>query len=195
MATKGTKPIRERLGRDDWADAALDAMLAGGLAAVAVEPLARKLGVTKGSFYWHFEDREALLQAALLRWEYTSTEAILRDVAGLSDPGVVLRALAARALDEPRHGLLELVVSSAASERVVKPILARVMDRRLAFLADILRQAGMPQDKAGRRALLAYACFTGIHHIRRIDPSRLPRASRSGLLVRDWVEGILGETP
>ena len=60
---------KSRLSAEDWALAALDVIAESGLAAVAVEPLARRLGVTKGSFYWHFPSREALLVAALERWE------------------------------------------------------------------------------------------------------------------------------
>ena len=66
----GTKQERTgRLSADDWANAALDLIAEQGVASVAVEPLARRLGVTKGSFYWHFPSREALLVAALERWE------------------------------------------------------------------------------------------------------------------------------
>ena len=56
-----------RLSAEDWAQAALDQIAEQGVASVAVEPLARRLGVTKGSFYWHFPSREALLVAALER--------------------------------------------------------------------------------------------------------------------------------
>ena len=59
----------QRLSADDWAQAALDMIAEQGVGSVAVEPLARRLGVTKGSFYWHFPSRDALLQAALERWE------------------------------------------------------------------------------------------------------------------------------
>ena len=52
----------------DWANAAVDAIAAGGIGKVSVEPLAHKLGVTKGSFYWHYSNREALLVAALELW-------------------------------------------------------------------------------------------------------------------------------
>src|SRR3546814_7480606 len=69
-APAAEKPERKgRLSAEDWAQAALDLIAEHGVAAVAVEPLARRLGVTKGSFYWHFQSRDALLQAALARWE------------------------------------------------------------------------------------------------------------------------------
>src|SRR5690606_41191321 len=74
-----TPPKTERPARlraEDWAVAALDVIAEQGLAAVAVEPLARRLGVTKGSFYWHFPSREALLVAALERWEAMEQETV-----------------------------------------------------------------------------------------------------------------------
>src|SRR5690606_34135016 len=65
-----------RLSAEDWAQAALELIAEQGVAAVAVEPLARRLGVTKGSFYWHFPSREALLVAALERWEQFEQEEV-----------------------------------------------------------------------------------------------------------------------
>ena len=66
-----------RLNAETWERAALEAIAELGLPGVAVEPLAKKLGVTKGSFYWHFADREALLHAALKRWEKRSTDDVI----------------------------------------------------------------------------------------------------------------------
>src|SRR5260370_1248821 len=64
---------QRRLTRDDWITAALRAIADGGLAAVGVEPLAARLGATKGSFYWHFENRDALLEAAIRRSDTVSS--------------------------------------------------------------------------------------------------------------------------
>jgi AcrR family transcriptional regulator len=72
--------IRHRMGRDlgrnDWLKAARLALLRGGVEAVRVEKLARDLQVTKGSFYWHFKDREELLEILLCEWE----EELLQDI-------------------------------------------------------------------------------------------------------------------
>lgn len=57
------------LGREDWLRAARLGLLRGGVEAVRVEKLARDLGVTKGSFYWHFKDRDELLELLLREWE------------------------------------------------------------------------------------------------------------------------------
>jgi len=64
------------LGRNDWLKAARIALLRGGVEAVRVEKLARDLKVTKGSFYWHFTDREELLEILLREWE----EELLQDI-------------------------------------------------------------------------------------------------------------------
>src|SRR5512142_2273935 len=98
MAGRTTRP-RRRLTRDDWADAALAAVAEGGLAAVAVEPLAARLGTTKGSFYWHFATREALLEAALARWEDKTTTAVIGEIVNaMDDPASQLRRLIVRVI-------------------------------------------------------------------------------------------------
>src|SRR5215469_32898 len=71
---------QRRLTRDDWITAALGAIADGGLAAVGVEPLAVRLGATKGSFYWHFENRDALLEAAVRRWEKETTTDVAAEI-------------------------------------------------------------------------------------------------------------------
>src|SRR4051794_34630143 len=65
------------LTRDDWARAALGAIERGGIDAIAVETIAGELGATKGSFYWHFKNRDALIDAALAEWQRRSTEAMI----------------------------------------------------------------------------------------------------------------------
>ena len=94
--TESATKASERSGRlsaEAWAQAALDVIAEQGVAAVAVEPLARRLGVTKGSFYWHFPSRDALLQAALERWEQVEQETVFGSVEQVPDPRERLRAL------------------------------------------------------------------------------------------------------
>lgn len=68
--TAKVKTVAEgsRLGRDDWLDAAYAAVAEGGFDKVRVLTLADQLGVTRGSFYWHFADHAELLSAMLQRW-------------------------------------------------------------------------------------------------------------------------------
>ena len=76
---------QRRLTRDDWITAALGAIADGGLAAVGVEPLAARLGATKGSFYWHFENRDALIEAAIGCWEKETTTDVVAEITAARD--------------------------------------------------------------------------------------------------------------
>ncbi len=80
VATATKLEPKGRLTAAHWEQAALDTLAESGLGAVAVESLARRLGVTKGSFYWHFPTREALIKAALERWERGDEEVVMAQV-------------------------------------------------------------------------------------------------------------------
>jgi AcrR family transcriptional regulator len=183
---EGPPRTGRRLTREAWEDAALEAIAEGGLTAVAVEPLARRLGVTKGSFYWHFDSREALLEATLARWERRSTDELIDRVRGLGSPRETLAMLAQIAIEEPLLGRLELVLGAAGQHGVVGPVIRRVMKRRLELLTQLLRGLGCSPASARRRALLAYAAYTGLYHVMRADPAQRPQTG--GPLVAEWVE-------
>lgn len=161
MVNIETRAEKPRLSAEDWAIAALDAIAELGLAAVAVEPLARRLGVTKGSFYWHFPSREALLIAALQRWEKTEQEMVFGKMEAVSDPRVRLRELFQLVAHEPRTHIIYSELLKALDHPVVKPVLSRVSLRRMEYLTASFRQAGMPRQEAQNRARLAYAAYVG----------------------------------
>src|SRR5919201_1290437 len=91
-SARGTRP-KSRLGREIWIRAALDAIADGGLGAVAVEPLARRLGVTKGSFYSHFANRDELIDASLEAWEHSHAEEQMQQFQAIDDPAERLAAV------------------------------------------------------------------------------------------------------
>ena len=71
-----------RTPRSAWIEEGLRALAAGGPGAVRIEPLAQALGVTKGGFYWHFDDRRALLDEMLDTWERVSIDEVIERVEG-----------------------------------------------------------------------------------------------------------------
>jgi AcrR family transcriptional regulator len=158
-AEKTDKPAR--LSAEDWALAALDVIAESGLNAVAVEPLAKRLGVTKGSFYWHFPSREALLVAALDRWERTEQETVFGQLEAVSDPRARLRDLFRLVAHELKPHVIYSELLKALDHPVVKPVLERVSERRLDYLTASFRQAGMGRSDAQNRARLAYAAYVG----------------------------------
>jgi len=152
---------RTRLSADDWEQAALDLIAAQGVSAVAVEPLARQLGVTKGSFYWHFPTREALLKAALERWENQDVDTLLSQVEPIADPRERLCELFRRTGREAKSHVIYSALLRALDHPLVQPVMARVSQRRMDFLTRAYRQVGMNRSVAAHRARLAYAAYVG----------------------------------
>ena len=150
-----------RLSAEDWAQAALDLIAEQGVAAVAVEPLARRLGVTKGSFYWHFPSRDALLQAALERWEKVEQETVFGSLEAVPDPRERLRALFQLVAHEARSHIIYSELLKALDHPIVRPVIGRVSQRRFDYLAASFRQAGLSRTDAQHRARLAYAAYVG----------------------------------
>jgi AcrR family transcriptional regulator len=163
------------LSRTDWIEAALVALAEVGLRGVAVEPLARRLGATKGSFYWHFADRSELIDATLELWERRETTEVIERIEELEDPYQRLTALATRAYASAAGGNAHAAVLAAASEPRVGEVLARVTRTRLAYLTRLYRELGRTPDDAARYARLAYALYLGVDELRRVpfddDPS------------------------
>ncbi|MDQ1118294.1 MULTISPECIES: TetR/AcrR family transcriptional regulator [Pseudoxanthomonas] len=150
-----------RLSADDWAQAALDMVAEQGVAAVAVEPLARRLGVTKGSFYWHFPSRDTLLQAALERWEMVEQESVFGSLEAVPDPRERLRQLFLLVAHEAKSHIIYSELLKALDHPAVAPVIQRVSQRRLDYLIASFRQAGMSRTDAQHRARLAYAAYVG----------------------------------
>src|SRR4029450_14141411 len=151
-----------RLSRQVWVQAALEAIAEGGLAGVAVVPLAKQLGATKGSFYWHFPNRQALVEAALADWEQSHTAAVIAEIEAASDdPLQQLRLLFKRVAELAARDRIELALLATADHPSVQPVLGRVTRRRLEFAAAIFRGLGIPPGEARRRGLLAHSAFSG----------------------------------
>jgi AcrR family transcriptional regulator len=162
-------PSRIRLSREDWIEAALRALADGGTPAVAVERLAARLGTTKGSFYWHFEDREELIAEALATWERNATDVLIEEMREIADPVDRLRRLMVEAmeLEEEEHPDVRLLPS--ASDPLVAEVVRRVQCKRLDFLAHAFREAGFPPAESRLRARLAYSLYLGWFQQRLID--------------------------
>jgi AcrR family transcriptional regulator len=186
MSKQRTVTGSNSLTSNDWVLAAGRAISEGGIEAVAVESLAKKLGVTKGSLYWHFKDRRALIETALERWEQVTTEAAISATEKVTDPRERLLRLAEQAFDDDsrisddstegifRGRAFELAVSDAANDPIVRPFLRRVTERRIEYLEECYRALGFPLEEARHRALLVYAAHAGTVRLFREVPGRTP---------------------
>ncbi|MFI0486935.1 TetR/AcrR family transcriptional regulator [Actinomadura sp. 9N215] len=162
-------PRTARLTREDWAEAALAMLAEGGPAAVAVEPVAARLGASKSSFYWLFADRRALLEAALERWERRQTDAVLPGLAAIADPAERLRVLVRQAYAAVEGADLALRLLTESGDPVVRPVAERVTRRRLAIIEAAFAELGRPADRARYDASAMYAAYLGTAALRRVD--------------------------
>jgi len=187
---------RSRLSREDWIGAALEAIAEGGLAAVAIVPLAARLGATKGSFYWHFARREALVEAALADWEQTHTSAVIAEIdAASEDPRQQLRVLFKRVTELAARDRIELALLATADHPTVKPVLTRVTRRRIDFAARLFQRLGFPPAESKRRALLAYSAYLGYAQLVHATPQLLPQTQTARRAYLDDVLAALSSPP
>jgi AcrR family transcriptional regulator len=128
---------------------------------VAVEPLARALHATKGSFYWHFADRAALITATLERWQQRETTEVIQRINALPCARSRLAALGAGAYASAARGNAHAAVLAAASDPPVGPVLRRVTQTRPAFLRAQHEELGSSRQEAAQLARLAYASTSG----------------------------------
>jgi AcrR family transcriptional regulator len=141
--------------RDEWVRAAAAALAQGGVDAVRVEALARELTITKGSFYWHFADRGALLEALLEQWE-AGSRALLEQARSGGSPEERV-ATFFRGIVRAGGGVTDAEIFAwARRERSVAERVSAVERERLGFLKEQLSQMGVSLLDAHRRAEAGY---------------------------------------
>jgi AcrR family transcriptional regulator len=141
--------------RDEWLAAAAAALVKGGVDGVRVEALARDLGMTKGSFYWHFADRGALLAALLEQWE-AGARVMLAAASSAPRPEDRVAAFF-RELPRPIRGVTDVEVQAwARHDRQVAERVSLVERERLVFLKEQLTGMGASLVDAHRRAEAGY---------------------------------------
>ena len=184
--------------REDWIRAALFAIADGGAGAVAIEPLAARLGTTKGSFYWHFRNREELVGDALAFWEREGTDDVIAELGPVEDPVERLSRLLRIAIgyeDDDAAGQADVGLLAAANDPVVGPVLRRVADKRLDFLERIFLDLGFSSEEVRQRARVAYGAFLGWFELRRVVPGRTPVGHEREAYESTVLELVLAGAP
>jgi AcrR family transcriptional regulator len=156
---------KTRTPRAAWIDAALRALAAGGPDAVRVETLAESLKVSKGGFYWHFKDRQALFEEMLDSWEKTWTEDVITLIEGREgDPREKLREL--HELGRSADFEVELAIRDwSRRDGAVARRLGRIDRRRMSFLRSLFSQLCENEDDVEVRSMLAYSLLVGSYFI------------------------------
>ena len=172
VAYRTTMAAPTRTPRISWVEEGLRALAAGGPDAVRIEPLAKALGVTKGGFYWHFEDRSALLGEMLDAWERLGVDDVIERIEGEGgDARVKLRRLSeiATSTDEVL-GIdplkIDLAIRDwARREQAVAERLRGVDNRRMDYMRSLFGELWDDEDEVEARCLLAFTLWIGNHFI------------------------------
>lgn len=150
-----------QLGKQDWVLAGLEVLTESGVEAVRVEPLARRLKVTKGSFYWHFKNRDDLLEAILQKWIELETDGIIEEVerkGGTANEKMLYLSEIA-ALEDGRS---ENAIRAWSRQSLhVAAVLAEVDQRRLDYVKALFLEMGFSPFESLVRARLAYHSLIG----------------------------------
>ena len=156
---------RTALDREAWIEAGIGTLAEHGLAGVRVESLAKSLGVTKGSFYWHFRDRSELLASVLDFWKQGRINDIIKQ--SRCEPGQereqINHVLAIYSASRNRKGIrIELAIRDWARR---DPLAAAVVEEVDAARFDCARRLflarGMSEQEAAARSILLYAYVFG----------------------------------
>ena len=172
-----------RLTRGDWLAAALDALERHGIGGVRVQTLAKLLGVTTGSFYWHFENRHELCMALLDYWEGAMTDSVLVDVTQTDcTPAERVWKLMETVVFQNRARYDAAMRTWARADEEVAERVRQVEHRRQQFVAGLFRDAGFSKQAAWDRGVLLanYLMGSGVLLERESEP-KLRR-----MLRRQW---------
>lgn len=180
-----------RKSRAAWIAAAAAALGDGGVDSVRVERLARALKVTKGSFYWHFQDRDELLGAVLQTWEQAGTEAVIETVnSGGGDAGKRLRRLWALTTGDENIGQELAIRDWGRRDERVGECVKRVDNRRLSYLRELFCEHGLTARNAEARSILLYSLLIGNYFIAASHGRRSRRA-----VLGDALDALIDAAP
>jgi AcrR family transcriptional regulator len=173
-----------RTPRSKWIDEGLRALAAGGPDAVRIEPLAQALGVTRGGFYWHFDDRRALLDEMLDTWELRSIEEVIERVESEGgDARTKVRRAGALTFSSELLAIDLAIRDWSRREQTVAERLRRVDNRRMDYLRSLFGAFCLDEDDVEARCMLAFSLVIG-NHFMAADHGARSRADVLELAVR-----------
>jgi AcrR family transcriptional regulator len=150
----------DQLSARDWLDQGLKTLKESGFTALKAEPLAKAMGVSRGSFYWHFADVGAFHAALLRRWREIMTEQIIANLEQSAEGEIRINALLRRAFGD-RLTLEVAVRTWATLDPAARAAVQAIDRRRLSYIESLLTASGFPPEIARARARILYWAFLG----------------------------------
>lgn len=162
METKKRKPRAKTVRRKDWLVHGLEALRVYGLRGLGAEPLAKLIGVTKGSFYNQFKDRQDLLNSILELWEKEVTGKVINRIARVpGGPKKRLLAMLEYVLQDKFDKYDPAMRAWASHDETAAEVVRRVDKERLSFMKSLFEEAGFSKREAEMRARVMYYYMIG----------------------------------
>ncbi len=160
-----------RLGPKDWIKAGFRALCNGGVGAIRIEAIAREIGTTKGSFYWHFKDLSDFKSSMLEYYSQQGTEAVIQSLENIINPEMALLTLiktaAAPPPDEIGGQFAEVAIREWARwDDVAREKISEIDEKRTDYLVKNLSQLGFNEADAKARANIMYSAYVGFISLR-----------------------------
>ena len=152
--------MADQLSAKDWLDQGLRALARSGFTALKAEPLAKTMGVSRGSFYWHFADIGAYHAAILKHWREVAAEQIIANLEAASGDDNPVQLLLRRAFGT-KPALENAVRTWATVDPAARSAVQAIDRRRLGYVEKLLSASGLPADVARPRAQILYWAFLG----------------------------------
>ena len=166
-----------RLTQDAWLQAGFEALAEQGAGALKAEPLARRMGTSKGSFYWHFTDVPAYHKALLEQWEAMAIRQIAAALATEYTPTGRLRRMGQVIADKPEGAVIEPAIRAwGKGHEGAANAVARLDEARLDYLRDLLAETGIENPEMAR---IIYAASIGMEDLGAEDRRENSRAMGS----------------
>ena len=169
--------MSDQLSAKDWLDQGLRTLAENGFTALKAEPLSKAIGVSRGSFYWHFADISAFHAALLQHWREIATEQIIATLESSSSKGERLRLLLQRVFTA-KLTLENAVRTWATLNPAARSAVQAIDRRRLGYIEGLLREQGLSSDVARARAQVLYWAFLGFVQ----SDKQVPPSARSSIL-------------
>lgn len=175
----------------DWLDAALQVVAESGIKALAIEPLAKRMGISKGSFYWHFKNRRALLIELLQFWDNIEIDYQSKLAVDHKNPKVFLVELFTLLIEDDINKHVFLAISNELEDDDIRTFYEKAVDRRIKLFRDAYIALGMDRKKSNEKAIITFSIYLGLIKSISDTPKKIPKLNGSSELMKGIITLVL----
>ena len=178
------KKYKKRYSKDEWCSRALDILSREGHTLLRIEQISKSLGVSKGSFYWHFKDRNDFVISIAKYWATYSTSLVIEEVDQVHGDAKERLLAIMNVVFREDLGRYDLIMRAwAAKEPRVAVILKRVDAQRMAYVRSIFSEMGFRGPQLDIRTR-AFVCYMAGEHVLSLKETREEQLRQ--LKIKQW---------